>query len=119
MSFPKTRIMTYNIIKSQEEFDNAIAQNTAVLVYFSHEKCNVCEVLKPKISEMIQQEYPKIGLFSVDTENQPSIAAQQRIFTVPTVLIFFDGRESVRKSRNIGVEEFRNELLRPYSMIFS
>jgi len=47
------------------------------------------------------------------------VAGQHRVFAAPTILVFFDGRETIRKSRNIGIDELRREIERPYSMIFS
>jgi hypothetical protein len=48
----------------------------------------------------------------------PEVAAQNRVFAVPTLLVYFDGREYIRKSRNIGIGELEREIERPYSMIF-
>ena len=33
--------------------------------------------------------------------------------------IFIDGKEFIRKSRNFGIEELKNELNRPYNLMFS
>ncbi len=106
-------------IRSYEEFLKLKAEETAVLGYFSTEKCNVCKVLKPKVAELIDQEFPKMKLVFVDAEKVPEAAAQNRVFTSPTILVFFDGRETIRKSRSIGIDELRREISRPYSLIFS
>lgn len=105
-------------ISNFEEFKKVSEENDAVLFYFSHEQCNVCKVLKPKIQELIKQEFPKIKLFYCDTVKTPELAAQNSIFTVPTILVYFAGKESLRKSRNIGIMELKNELQRPYNIIF-
>jgi thioredoxin-like negative regulator of GroEL len=109
----------YINLKSYDEFANAASENMAALVYFSHEKCNVCKVLKPKVEELILDKYPNIKLFYADTVEYPEIAAQNQVFAVPTILIYFDGRETFRKSRNIGIGELDNLLNRPYELIFS
>jgi hypothetical protein len=49
----------------------------------------------------------------------PEVAAQNQVFAAPTILVFFEGRESIRKSRNIGIGELQREIERPYEMIFS
>lgn len=90
-----------------------------MLAYFSTVECGVCKVLKPKVEEMIFREFPEIKLVYVEINQSPEIAAQNRIFTVPVVLVYFEGREFFRKSRNFGVDELRNELIRPYSLLFS
>lgn len=108
----------YKSIESYNEYLEIIEKKDAVLFYFSHEKCNVCKVLKPKIEELIHIHYPKIELYYCDTVELPEVAAQNSIFVVPTLLVFFGGRESFRKSRNIGIEELAQYLERPYNMIF-
>lgn len=109
----------YQHIENPEKFEVLIAQQPAVLVYFSTLECNVCKVLKPKVMELVQSEFPEISLVYVETNLQPEIAAQNRIFAVPTLLVYFDGKEFIRKSRNFGINELRDDLSRPYNMLFS
>ncbi len=104
-------------ITNFEQF-NAAKKNKGCLIYFSHEKCNVCKVLKPKVHQLLTDFFPKIKMFYCDTELYPAIAAQNAIFTVPTLIIFFDEKEFFRKSRNIGLHELKNDLERPYSIMF-
>lgn len=105
-------------IPSIENFINIIENNQACLIYFSHDNCNVCKVLKPKIQKLLEADFPKIKMFYSDTVVNPEIAAQNSIFTVPTILVFFDGKEFLRKSRNVGTVELRNDIDRPYTLLF-
>lgn len=104
-------------INSLEEFAK-LKQEPAVLFYFSTEACNVCKVLKPKVEELILSTFPKIKLAYVKSDVLPEIAAQNQVFTAPTLLVFFDGREHIRKSRNFGMGELSEAITRPYEMIF-
>jgi thioredoxin-like negative regulator of GroEL len=106
-------------INTIDEFKNVIQNEEGALIYFSHQKCNVCKVLKPKIANLLSEHFPKIKMYYSDTELFPEVAAQNSIFTVPTILIFFDKKEFVRKSRNIGIAELRGELERPYNLMFN
>lgn len=106
-------------IQSLEEFNRLKQEEPALLGYFSTETCNVCKVLKPKVAELIQEEFPKVKLAYVKSDILPDVAGQHQVFAAPTILVFFDGRETNRKSRNIGIDELRREISRPYSMIFS
>ena len=105
-------------INSPEEFEKLKHEKEAMLVYFSHNQCNVCKVLKPKIETLLAEKFPLVGMFYVNTESVPVLAGQERVFTVPSLLVFFDGREYIRKSRNIGLQELENELERYYKMLF-
>jgi len=105
-------------LKSLEEFNAIIAKQAAVLAYFSHQKCNVCKVLKPKIESLMNAKFPKIETVYCDTENTPDIAASLSIFAVPTIVIWFEGKETYRFSRNLGLQELNDALNRPYSLFF-
>lgn len=105
-------------ISTFEEYHKLIEEEQAILFYFSHEQCSVCKVLKPKIEELLENFFPKMKMYYVDTVNSPLIAGQERIFAVPTLIIFFEGKEYIRKSRNIGLDELRREIERPYGFIF-
>ena len=105
-------------IQSFEEFVKMKEGEPALLAYFSTEVCNVCKVLKPKVAELIQKEFPQIKLIYIKSDKLPEVAAQNQVFTAPTILIFIDGREYIRKSRNIGIVELQQAIERPYSMMF-
>ncbi|MEI8114754.1 MAG: thioredoxin family protein [Bacteroidia bacterium] len=105
-------------IQSNQEFDQILADNDAVLVYFSTEICSVCQVLKPKVIEMVSASFPKMKMVFVESNKLPELAAQNRVFAAPTIVIFFTGRETIRKSRAFGVDELKSEIQRPYSLFF-
>jgi len=107
-----------NTIETLEQYNEIIEKENVVLFYFSHEQCNVCKVLKLKVAEMLNDEFPKAKMYYCDTKKSPELSAQNSIFAVPTILIYFSSRESVRKSRNMGINELRELIERPYSLIF-
>ncbi len=106
---------TINSLGAFELFLNA---NPTAAVYFSTPGCNVCKVLKPKFKELLNDEFPKICFAYVNVSDAKELAAQNSVFTVPTIVFFFDGKESLRKSRNINLNELKEELERPYSFLF-
>ena len=104
----------YNI----QELQDLIAGEKGVLLYFSSDSCSVCKVLKPKVAELLSKQFPSMVSSYVDTEKSPVIAGQYRVFTIPTILIFFEGKEQVRYSRNISMHQLEEAISRPYSMVF-
>ena len=109
------------IFKTIENFDHlndTIQNEEGVVVYFSHEACNVCKVLKPKVAEMLEEKFPKLKMVYSDTVKIPEAAGQNRVFAVPTILVFLDGREYIRASRNISVDDLQMQIERPYNMMF-
>ena len=105
-------------IQSFDEFAKLKEEEPALLCYFSTDACNVCKVLKPKVEELMLNEFPLIKLVYIKSNLLPEVAAQNQIFVAPTILVFFAGRESIRKSRNISIGELQREIERPYSMLF-
>ncbi len=106
-------------IESQDHFNEVSKLNDAALFYFSHEQCNVCKVLKPKIDELLFKKFPKIKMYYCNTNKLAELAAQNSIFAVPTIIVYFTGKETIRKSRNIAIQELENLISRPYEMIFT
>jgi thioredoxin-like negative regulator of GroEL len=79
----------------------------------------VCQTLKPKVRAMLQERFPNIAYHYIDCEESKEVAAQNSIFAVPTIVVYFDGRETIRKSRFVGVAELADEMERPYDLMFS
>ncbi len=104
----------YNI----QELQELITREKGLLLYFSSDSCSVCKVLKPKVEELLQEQFPKILSRYVDIEKSPVISGQFRIFTIPTILIFFEEKEQVRYSRNISMHQLEDSISRPYGLIF-
>lgn len=105
-------------IKSVDEFLSLKRKQAAMLAYFSTDACSVCKVLKPKVEKMAKTEFPKMQLVYIKSDLLPDVAAYNSVFTAPTIVVFFDSRETIRKSRAIGVGELQQEISRYYSMMF-
>ncbi len=101
-----------------DEIKKLIQNSSALILYFSHEGCNVCKVLKPKIKELLKEKFSKIQFHEIDTVNLPEISAQLSVFTVPTILVYFNGSEFFRLSRHFNMKELTDSLERPYKMLF-
>ena len=106
------------MVSTGAELEQLVNTNLAVALYFSSPQCGVCQVLKPKVYELFQEEFPEMAVAEIDCSTAVELAAQQGIHAVPSLLVFFDGRETVRLSRNFSVTELRSDLERPYSMLF-
>lgn len=102
-----------------EAIENTIKEKMAVMLYFSAPTCNVCHALKPKLLEAIDENFKEFEIISVDTSVSQDIAAHFSVFAIPTVLVFLDGREFLRKSRHMSIGEVINEIKRPYEIMTS
>lgn len=87
------------------------------LHYFTASTCGVCDSLLPKIKSMLSQRFPQI-LFEVHSiEEQPKIAAEFGVFTVPVAIFVIDGKESGRWVRSFGVVEIEQKIERIITLI--
>ncbi len=102
-----------------QEIQNIINSEMAVMLYFSAPTCNVCHALKPKLIEAVKDNFKEFEIISIDTSVDQEIAAHYSVFTIPTVLVFLDSREFLRKSRHMSVDEVIREIQRPYEIMTS
>ena len=105
-------------VATLEELRETIAREAAVLVYFSTPDCRVCQALRSKVAELLARELPRLRGVYLDCAASPDAAAQYGVFSVPTLIAFFEGREWIRKGRNVGLDELRADLGRPYGLLF-
>lgn len=106
-------------INSIEKFNTFTTENTAAVVYFSTPDCNVCKVLKPKLIEIIESEFPKMKFGYANVAESKELSVQMNVFSVPTILFFFEGKEYIRKARFVNLDELENEIRRIYDAVFS
>lgn len=104
-------------MQTQDSINHILTTNDAVMLYFSAPTCNVCHALKPKLTEAILNDFPTFVIESIDISETPEIASHFTVFTIPTVLIFFQGREFLRKSRHMSVGEVVEDIRRPYNLM--
>lgn len=104
-------------IQTIEQINSVINTGEPVLIYFSGENCSVCKVLKPKIEQEVIKNFPKFKLYEVKTDIYKELTSQFTVFSIPTVLIFFDRKEFKRYGRNISIPLFIEELERPYNLM--
>ncbi len=102
-----------------EEINEHIRNNDALMIYFSGEFCGVCKVLQPKIKKAFSKSFPKIKQLYISADEYKQTAVELGVFVVPTIIVYFDGKEFARKSRNLSVDGFIHELQRPYGLFFN
>lgn len=102
----------------EHSFATFTGQHPLCLVYFSGPDCAVCEQLKPKLIQTLSGELPHLQTAQVDCNAQRALAASHRVFTIPTLVVFIEGRESQRFVRSFSPADVARKLLRPYQLCY-
>ena len=100
------------------EIQSLISDKTIVLLYFYNDNCAPCKVLRPKVQEMVIEDFPNIKFQLINAEQYPATSAEYGVFASPTLLIFIEGKEYIRESKNISVSELHDKIERYYNMVF-
>ena len=81
-----------------ERFEDLITSNIPVLVDFFAEWCGPCKAMKPILEELKGIKWEKVRIVKVDVDKHKEIAAYYQIQSVPTLMIFKDGKQLWRQS---------------------
>ncbi len=105
-------------LSSKDEIVKLLDNESAVIVYFYNNNCAPCISLRPKVEELVLDSFPKIKLVFVNSADHPDIPALYNIFSNPTLIIFFEGKEYRRESKYISIPQLQESIQRPYNMMF-
>ena len=110
-------ISTLNI-NTEDKFLKLLNDHRALLFYFSTASCAVGESLEPKVKNLVSEKYPKIIFCLIDMNASPELCASLQVFVEPSILLFVDGKEFIRLSRNIGLVPLEKSISRIYQLAF-
>ena len=81
---------------NNHNFQNEIIENTGLaLVDFYADWCGPCKMLSPIIDE-IAEERTDITVGKVNVDENNSLAAKYNVMSIPTIIIFKNGKEQTR-----------------------
>ena len=80
-------------------FDRHLQRSELPLVVdFWAEWCGPCKMMAPAFAQAAAELEPAVRLAKVDTEAQQSVAGRYAIRSIPTLILFRDGREVARQA---------------------
>ena len=75
-----------------ENFSELIKGQVPVLVDFSAEWCGPCKMMKPVLEQLKSRMGDKIRILKVDVDNNRDLAFKYSIRSVPTLMLFQNGK---------------------------
>ena len=81
-----------------EKFNELIQSPKPVLVDFYAEWCGPCQIMKPRILDVAERMGDNIKIIQIDVDKEKELATRFRIASVPTLIIFKNGKQQWRQS---------------------
>ena len=79
-------------IVNTQEF-NELMNEKAVLVNFFATWCGPCKMLSPVLEGVAEKMKDKVTIVKVDVDRSPDLAAKFGVMSVPTMIMFKNGRQ--------------------------
>lgn len=84
-------------IGDESNFNSLVLKELGIVVVdFFASWCAPCRVLSPTIDKL--SEDPSIKVYKIDIDDLPDVAHNLDIMSIPTIVIFKDGKECDRKT---------------------
>lgn len=83
---------------SDDDFaTNVLKSDKPVLVDFYAQWCGPCKMAAPIIDELADQFADEVLVGKVDVDQAQAVAAEYGVMSIPTMIVFKDGKEVERK----------------------
>lgn len=93
------------------EFQDLIEKEQWVLTYMTSPSCGVCHALLPQIKALICS-FPELYFKELSVETDSELVGQYLMMSVPTLCIFYQGKEVYRAARFINIRELEDKIRR-------
>lgn len=88
------------------------------VLYITRTGCGVCSAIRPRVQAMVAK-YELCQLREINLDEEPEAAGRYEVFSLPAVLIFVDGQESIREARFFDMDALEHNVDRLYTLRFS
>lgn len=97
-----------------DDFKNLISSDKPVLIDFFATWCGPCKMMHPILEELKSKVGDKVKIVKIDVDQHQDIASQYMIQSVPTLMIFKDGKQLWREAGVHSAADLEKELEKYY-----
>ncbi|MCL4382501.1 MAG: thioredoxin [Patescibacteria group bacterium] len=98
-------------ILTDENFESEVLKaDLPVLVDFYADWCGPCQMLRPIIEELSEESQGKAKIAKINVDEAPKTAEKYGIMSIPTVILFKEGKEVTRQT-GLTTKEVLKELI--------
>jgi thiol-disulfide isomerase/thioredoxin len=105
-------------ISHLEALRQVISEKPMVVALVSDMDCNVCLAITPELMAM-EEHFPEVTFVSLDTKEVPAVAGEHLVFVYPTLILFAEGKETVRYERVFSMLDVEAHIERLADLLFS
>ena len=97
-------------IKDSEFEEKVLKSETPVLVDFWAPWCGPCKMAEPVLEELSEQYKDKVNIVKLNIDENQSSPGQYGVMSIPTTVLFKDGKEIGRQIGFAGKDTFEDLL---------
>lgn len=99
---------------SKNDFEEKVLKSDKpVIVDFWAVWCGPCQMVGPVIDELAEEYKDKVVVGKIDVDKESELAQKYGVMSIPTVILFKDGKEVERKVGFVGKEGYK-EMVEKY-----
>ena len=83
-------------ISSENFKEEVLNSKTPVLIDFYADWCGPCNAMAPVIEELAKELEVKVKVGKINVDENPDIAVEYNVMSIPTLIVFKNGKEEKR-----------------------